>query len=100
MSPGGLEHPLKAVGGDLRDHAVEGLAVEVHHPQDLAEPRDGRVGDRLPARPLVELGVADEGYLPPGRRRAEMAPAYRFAAALQIGAVAPRPTDPVEKSTG
>ena len=55
-----LEHRLQPPGGDVRDHAVERLPVEVDDPHDLAELAHHRVGDRLPARALVELGVADQ----------------------------------------
>ena len=57
--------------GDVGHHAVERLAVEVHHPQHLAELRHAGVGHRLPHRALVELGVAHEGDLASHRRRLE-----------------------------
>ena len=60
----GLEHPLEAVDLHVRHHTVERLAVDVDHPQHLAEPGDGRVGDGLPHGTLVELRVADEADEP------------------------------------
>ena len=62
---GGLEHRRQAAGGDVGHDAVERLAVEVDDPHDLAELGHHRVGDRLPARALVELGVADQRDLAP-----------------------------------
>ncbi len=64
---GGLEHAPQPVDGDIGDHPVEGLAVEVHDPHHLSEPGDRRVRYRLPARPFVELRVANERYLAPLR---------------------------------
>ena len=69
---GGLEHRGEAAGGDVRDDAVERLAVEVDDPHDLAEARDHRVRDRLPAGALVELGVADQRDLAPAARDVEV----------------------------
>ena len=57
---GGLEHRREPAGRDVRHDAVERLAVEVDDPHHLAEARDHRVRDRLPAGALVELGVADQ----------------------------------------
>ena len=57
---GGLEHRGQPAGGDVGDDAVERLAVEVDDPHHLAQARHHRVGDRLPAGALVELGVADQ----------------------------------------
>ena len=70
---GGLEHRREAAGGDVGDDAVERLAVEVDDPHDLAEARDHRVRDRLPAGALVELGVADQRDLAPAARDVEVA---------------------------
>ena len=67
----GLEHVGPAPEGDVGHHAVERLAVEVHHPQHLAELGHAGVGHRLPDRALVELGVAHEGDLAAHRRRLE-----------------------------
>ena len=67
-----LEHGREPPGGDVRDHAVERLAVEVDHPHDLAELRHHRVGDRLPDRALVELGVADQRDLAAAHRHVEV----------------------------
>ena len=47
---GGLEHRREPPRRDVGHDAVERLAVEVDDPQDLAELRHHRVGDRLPAR--------------------------------------------------
>ena len=66
---GGLEHRGEAAGGDVGDDAVERLAVEVDDPHHLAQARDHRVRDRLPARALVELGVADQRDLAAAARR-------------------------------
>ena len=60
-----------ATEGDLRHHAVERLAVEVDHPDDLAELRHARVRDRLPDGALVQLGVAHQRELAAHRRRLE-----------------------------
>ena len=62
---GGLEHRGETAGGDVGDDAVQRLAVEVDDPHHLAEARDHRVRDRLPAGALVELGVADQRDLAP-----------------------------------
>jgi hypothetical protein len=67
-----LEHGGEAPGGDVRDDAVERLAVEVDDPHDLAELGHHRVGDRLPAGALVELGVADQRDLAPADRHVEV----------------------------
>ena len=45
-----------------RNDAVEALAVEVDDPGQLAETTGGRVGQRLPDVPLVELGVAHQRH--------------------------------------
>jgi hypothetical protein len=68
----GLEHPREPPRGDVGHHPVERLAVEVDDPHDLAEVGDHRVDDRLPARALVELGVADQRDLAPADRRVEV----------------------------
>ena len=70
---GGLEHRGEAAGGDVGHDAVQRLAVEVHDPHDLAQAGDHRVGDRLPAGALVELGVADQGDLAAAARHVEVA---------------------------
>ncbi len=69
---GRLEHRLQAPRGDVGHDAVERLAVEVDDPHDLAEPAHHGVGDRLPARALVELGVADQRDLPPADGHVEV----------------------------
>ena len=71
LPAGRLEHPGEAAEGDVRHHPVERLAVQVHHPQHLAEPRHPRVRDRLPDGALVELRVAQQRDLAPARRRLE-----------------------------
>ena len=71
LPAGRLEHPGEAAERDVGHHAVERLPVQVHHPEHLAEPRDPRVGDRLPDGALVELGVAEQGDLAAARRRLE-----------------------------
>ena len=72
LPAGGLEHRLDPPGGDVGDDPVERLPVEVDHPHQLAERRDHRVDQRLPDRPLVELGVAEQGDLAAGPRRLEV----------------------------
>jgi hypothetical protein len=69
---GRLEHPQQAPGGDVRDDAIQRLAVEVDDPQHLAQPRDHRVDDGLPHGPLVELGVAEQRDLSPAARDVEV----------------------------
>ena len=69
---GGLEHRRQAAGGDVGHDAVQRLAVEVDDPHDLAEAGHHRVGDRLPAGALVELGVADQRDLAPAARDVEV----------------------------
>ena len=68
----GLEHRGEAAGGDVGHDAIERLAVEVDDPHHLAEARDHRVGDRLPARALVELGVAEQRDLAAADRDVEV----------------------------
>ncbi len=68
----GVEHPHQAPGGDVGHDAVERLAVEVDDPQHLAQARDHRVGDRLPDRALVELGVAEQRDVAPAARHLEV----------------------------
>ena len=70
---GRLEHARQAPGGDVGHDAVQRLAVEVDHPHDLAELGHHRVGDRLPAGALVELGVADQRDLAAADRHVEVA---------------------------
>ena len=71
LPAGRLEHPGEAAERDVGHHAVERLAVQVHHPEHLAEARDPGVGDRLPDGALVELGVAEQRDLAAARRRVE-----------------------------
>ena len=59
LPAGGLEHRREPAGGDVRHDPVERLAVQVDDPEHLAEARHDRVDERLPARALVELGVAE-----------------------------------------
>ena len=70
--PARLEHRLQPARRDVGHDAVERLAVEVDDPHDLAELAHHRVGDRLPARALVELGVADQRDLAPADRDVEV----------------------------
>ena len=67
-----LEHRRQAARGDVGHNPVERLAVEVDDPQHLAQARDDRIDDRLPARALIELGVADQRHLPPSARDIEV----------------------------
>jgi hypothetical protein len=60
LPPGGVEHRLQPLDLDVRDDPVQRLAVEVDDPQQLAQAGDLRIGDGLPDRPLVELGVAQQ----------------------------------------
>ena len=55
-----LELRAPLVDADARHDAVEGLAVEVDDPHDVAEAAGRRVGHGLPDVALVELGVADD----------------------------------------
>src|SRR5215211_7607578 len=71
LPAGRLEHAREAAERDVWDDPVERLAVQVNDPQDLTEPGDPGVGDRLPDGALVELGVAQERDLAPARRRLE-----------------------------
>jgi hypothetical protein len=64
LPAGRLEHVRPAAEGDVRHHPVERLAVQVDHPQHLAELRHAGIRDRLPDGALVELGVAHERDLP------------------------------------
>ena len=69
---GGLEHRREPPRRDVRHHAVQRLAVEVDDPHDLAQMGDHRIGDRLPARALVELGVAEQRDLAAAARHLEV----------------------------
>ena len=69
---GRLEHRGQPPRGDVGHHAVQRLAVEVDDPHDLAELGHHRVGDRLPAGALVELGVADQRDLAAADRDVEV----------------------------
>ena len=66
LPAGGGEHALEALDLDVGHDAVQGLAVEVDDPQQLAERGDLRVGDGLPDGALVELGVAEQADEPAG----------------------------------
>ena len=79
LPAGGVEHVRPAPERDVGHHAIERLAVEVDHPQDLAELGHARVGDRLPDGPLVELGVSHQCDLAAHRRSLE-------AVVLQVAA--------------
>ena len=70
---GRLEHVADPPGGDVGDDPVERLPVEVDDPEHLAQVRDDRVHDRLPAGALVELGVADQGDGAAAARNLEVA---------------------------
>ncbi len=63
LPAGGVEHALQPGGADVGHHPVERLPVEVDDPDDLAELAHHRVEHRLPARALVQLGVADQRVL-------------------------------------
>ena len=71
LPAGRLEHPRQASERDVGHHPVERLAVEVHHPQHLAQPRHPRIGDRLPDRTLVQLRITQQSDLASHRRRLE-----------------------------
>ena len=75
-----LELALPVRDADAGDDAVEGLAVEVDHPHDVAEPVGGRVEDRFPDVPLVQFGVAEQRDEPgPGaltEMRVDVAPGH------------------------
>jgi hypothetical protein len=72
LPPRRLEHRLDPPRRDVGDDPVEGLTVQVDDPHQLAERGDHRIDQRLPDRPLVELGVADQGHLAAGARRLEV----------------------------
>lgn len=58
-----LEHARQSLCLDAGHHSVQGLPVEVHHPDDLTQVGGHRVAQRLPHSALVELGVTDQGEL-------------------------------------
>ncbi len=60
VPPGAAEELDDLLDLLVGDHAVEALPVDVDDPRHVAEPLQGRIGDRLPDVALVELGVADE----------------------------------------
>ena len=64
LPAGGPGHALQSTSGDVRDHPIERLPVEVHDPDELAELRHRRVEQRLPDCALIKLGVADQRALP------------------------------------
>ncbi len=66
-----LEHLRPAAERDVGHDSVERLAVQVDHPEHLAELGHARVGDRLPDGALVQLGVAHQRDLAAHRRRLE-----------------------------
>lgn len=66
LPAGGREHALEALDLDVGHNAVQGLAVEVDHPQQLSERRDLRVGDGLPDGSFVQFGVAEQADEPAG----------------------------------
>ncbi len=66
------EEALQADRGDVGDHPVEALAVEVDHHREVAELLRRRVGDRFPHVALVELGVTDQRDEPRRGLRAEV----------------------------
>ena len=70
---GRREHGLDPRRRDVRHDPVEALAVEVHHPQHLAELRHHRIDQRLPDRALVELGVAHQRDVTTRPRHLEVA---------------------------
>ena len=72
LPPRRLEHAGEPARRDVRDDAIQRLAVEIDDPQHLAEVRDHRVDQRLPDRALVELGVADQRDLPTALRHVEV----------------------------
>ena len=65
----------------------------------LAEMRDERVDQRLPDRPSSSPRPQQRD-LPPTLRHVEVAGDVAVGDRAQTGAVAPIPTDPVEKSAG
>ena len=90
---GGLELPAPLVDPDAGHDPVQRLAVEVDQPHHVAEPGGGRVGDRLPDVPLVQLGVADERD-EPGVRAARRSGRRRTGGSPRRTAGPPRPARP------
>ena len=71
LPAGRAEHALQAFDLDVRHHPVQGLPVQVDHPQQLAELGDRRVGDGLPDGALVELRIAEQADESSGGRRVD-----------------------------
>ena len=60
-----LEHLLPAAHADARDHAIQALPVDVHHPEHVLQVHQCRLRDGLPHRALVQFRIADEAHIPP-----------------------------------
>ena len=61
---GGLELRRELRDPHPWDNPVEGLAVEVDDPEDVAQPLERRIIDGLPHVALVEFGVAEQRHEP------------------------------------
>ncbi len=72
VPPRRLEHAGEPARRDVRDDAIQRLAVEIDDPQHLSQVRDDRVDQGLPDRALVEFGVTDERHLPSALRHVEV----------------------------
>ncbi len=69
-----LEEPLEPCRPDAGHDPIEALAVEIHDPQQVAEPLQGVVQEGLPDAALVQLGIAHEGHETPLGQRPEVRP--------------------------
>lgn len=97
---GGLEHARQPRGGDGGHHPVKRLTVDVDDPQHLAKLGAERVDDRLPDGVSSSSASPTSDTWRPPRGTSKWPGTQRWASADQIGAVAPIPTEPVEKSAG
>src|SRR5439155_585805 len=75
----GLEHRAHLAQPAVGDDAIQRLAIHIHDPEDVREPRHDFLSQRLGHVALVELGVADDDawwpptFTPSGFGRRELA---------------------------
>jgi hypothetical protein len=69
LPPSSGEHSLQSLDLDVGDDPVQRLAVQVDHPQQLAERGNLRVRNGLPDGALVEFGVTQQADEPARLRR-------------------------------